>query len=480
MDVSSSSVLRTLTNTPDREDREEGVEVEGPSFAEFLGGQDHTQWFGDVIAQQQATAQNAPERAANEPEEPLTSVERAVTRERDRVAVERVERGVEEPEQEVRVEEQVEREVADSAPKEEKLETGEVKDRIEDEVEVVAEVVDTEFEAAELEVEAQIAGMMAVTAQTDVVKTSRFVVENGHMATQLDADGGDEGKKAQLFARAATATDFADESPSETQASVTPTAKADPKAPLSVELPTRFAQFESTESDGQTNKTTDKSGSAHHTKAAQSVDPEGEWMQMLQRNLPTDQVASRTLTVQTSDTVQLSSNRVQAIAGPALRVGAVERPPPTAATQRATPLHRAQLPEGVDEMTLLRQISDGLKIRPGQNQTAEIRLRPADLGRVLIQLQMSGDEARVVVTTENAAVGDLLAGGLDQLRRDIVAQGVHVTHMEVRQETGEDSRGNGQEQLVDDESEELEGRSRGNERTTTGRRHTLGRISVQA
>jgi len=184
--------------------------------------------------------------------------------------------------------------------------------------------------------------------------------------------------------------------------------------------------------------------------------------------------------MRTGDTVQLGSNRVSAIAGPGLRVQAASRPTPTAATQQSAPLHRPQLPEGVDEMTLMRQISDGLKIRPGQDQTAEIRLRPADLGRVLIQLKMNGDEAKVVVTTENAAVGDALSNGLDQLRRDIMAQGVQVTQLEVRQEGGETPDQQDQEQFLDDDGEEREGRQSGDDGHSPHKRKAKGRINVQA
>ena len=77
-----------------------------------------------------------------------------------------------------------------------------------------------------------------------------------------------------------------------------------------------------------------------------------------------------------------------------------------------------QLPDGVDELSILRQISNGLKLKSGRLQRAQIRLNPEELGTVDIKMQMKGDSVRVSVTTEHPGVVDVLSSGLDQLKRN--------------------------------------------------------------
>ena len=81
---------------------------------------------------------------------------------------------------------------------------------------------------------------------------------------------------------------------------------------------------------------------------------------------------------------------------PSIQLKNVSRPAPTAGSQPTG----YTLPEGVDEMAILRQISDGLKLRPGQNQTATIQLNPAELGQVQVKVQVEGATARIMVNTE--------------------------------------------------------------------------------
>ncbi len=142
------------------------------------------------------------------------------------------------------------------------------------------------------------------------------------------------------------------------------------------------------------------------------------------------------------------------------------------------------LPEGVDESSIMRQISDALRLRngrAGRAQTAEIALHPAELGRVRIKIRMEGGSARVLVSAEHAAVGDLLAAGLEQLRRDLMAQGVHVAHLEVRSGLADEGGGRG-ETPEQDEAEELDAAPEAKPGATPepGARRPRSRIDVEA
>lgn len=91
-----------------------------------------------------------------------------------------------------------------------------------------------------------------------------------------------------------------------------------------------------------------------------------------------------------------------------------------------------ELPEDVDKLSVVRQVSDELKLRFGRNQTVEVNLNPAELGRVRIQLQMQSDQTvNVRVSAEHSMIADLLNMNLNDLRRDLLAQGVQVNEIEV-------------------------------------------------
>jgi len=91
-----------------------------------------------------------------------------------------------------------------------------------------------------------------------------------------------------------------------------------------------------------------------------------------------------------------------------------------------------RLPAGVDETSVMRQITDGLRLKNlGRKQTAEIRLDPPELGKVTVKVQMEAGVARISIGAEHAAVADLLGQSLDQLRQEMMAQGVHVESFEV-------------------------------------------------
>ena len=135
-----------------------------------------------------------------------------------------------------------------------------------------------------------------------------------------------------------------------------------------------------------------------------------------------------------------------------------------------------QLPEDVDEMAVVRQLSDELKLRFGKNQTVEVNLNPAELGRVKIQIQMQSENSvNLRVSTEHAVVADLLNMGLSQLKKDLLAQGMQINQVEVNadghnQQEGDHQQGQGNS---DESAEEYES----DERTET---QTSRTFSVQA
>lgn len=140
------------------------------------------------------------------------------------------------------------------------------------------------------------------------------------------------------------------------------------------------------------------------------------------------------------------------------------------------PTHAAELPDDVDNLSLIRQVSDEMKLRFGTNQNVEINLNPAELGRVRIQMQMQGDNTvNLKVSAEHAVVADLLNLNLNQLRRDLLAQGVQVNEVEVNA----DAHGQGNEQHSDSDDSSDEQRSGDHD---TNQNDDFGRrqFSVQA
>lgn len=141
---------------------------------------------------------------------------------------------------------------------------------------------------------------------------------------------------------------------------------------------------------------------------------------------------------------------------------------------------RGALPPGVDESSVLRQISDALRLGDAKNRTAEIALHPAELGRIKVRIAMEAGAARIIVGAEHAAVADLLSQNLDQLRRDLMAHGVQVSHLEVQSDDA-GQHGERREQRPDDDGEAIEGPE---PRPTAPRRRAAarprGRIDLKA
>ena len=135
-----------------------------------------------------------------------------------------------------------------------------------------------------------------------------------------------------------------------------------------------------------------------------------------------------------------------------------------------------ELPEDVDKLAVVRQISDELKLKFGSNQKIEVNLNPAELGRVRIQLQMQSDQTvNVRVSAEHSMIADLLNLNLNDLRRDLLAQGVQVNQIEVDADAHGQSGYEGQEQ--EQASEE---KSSNQDDGQIGEEKSPGRLSVQA
>ncbi len=142
-----------------------------------------------------------------------------------------------------------------------------------------------------------------------------------------------------------------------------------------------------------------------------------------------------------------------------------------------------RLPAGVDESSIMRQITDGMKLRLGKKQTAEIQLHPAELGRVSVKLQMEAGIARIFIGAEHAAVADLLSSHLDQLRQELSAQGVQVEHFEVSYHGDDAGDGEGEEGDAQSDPGATPNKDTGgapNKDAGVSRRRHDGRISVTA
>lgn len=148
-----------------------------------------------------------------------------------------------------------------------------------------------------------------------------------------------------------------------------------------------------------------------------------------------------------ADTVQLSAKgrTIGNLVGSNTNVKAGLRQetkePALARTQ--TPSREVEMPEDVDKLSVLSQISDGLKLKFGGDQTLEVNLNPAELGRVRLQLEMQGDKTvNIKVSAEHAVIADLLNLNLNDLKKELLAQGVQVNNIEV----DVDAHGQGSEQ----------------------------------
>jgi hypothetical protein len=73
--------------------------------------------------------------------------------------------------------------------------------------------------------------------------------------------------------------------------------------------------------------------------------------------------------------------------------------------------------------------------------SARLRLHPPELGRVLVDVRMEGDELRIDVRTETAEAKDLLHDRAARLRAALEQQGIHVGRLEVTGNLDEQAAG---------------------------------------
>ena len=92
-------------------------------------------------------------------------------------------------------------------------------------------------------------------------------------------------------------------------------------------------------------------------------------------------------------------------------------------------------------------------------------------------MQMKDGAVRVLVNTESVAVGEIVSSGLEQLRKDMLAQGVQVEEFEVRSELTQD---HGQQNRGGESNDGEQHDEPTKEGQTFRRRNHRGRISVEA
>lgn len=173
-------------------------------------------------------------------------------------------------------------------------------------------------------------------------------------------------------------------------------------------------------------------------------------------NLMTGSSMSAGVEKMTADTVKLSAKGrtvgtlMGGLSGTAKKTETASRELNSVRTR--TPVLPEHELDDVDKLSVISQISDGLKLKFGGDQTLEVNLNPAELGRVRLQLEMQGDKTvNIKVSAEHAVIADLLNLNLNDLRKDLLAQGVQINQIEV----DVDAHGQGFEQQ-DQQSEEPE------------------------
>jgi len=70
----------------------------------------------------------------------------------------------------------------------------------------------------------------------------------------------------------------------------------------------------------------------------------------------------------------------------------------------------------------------------GNNQSAQLRVHPAELGRIDIQVNVENDKASVVFNTQHSSVKDAIELAVPRLREMLAEQGVDLVDVDVSQE----------------------------------------------
>lgn len=92
----------------------------------------------------------------------------------------------------------------------------------------------------------------------------------------------------------------------------------------------------------------------------------------------------------------------------------------------------SQLPESADQSNIA-QVARGLQNAFKQGGgSVTLRLTPAELGSIKVQLAVQDGVVQAKFTAESQAAGDLLTHQMDQLRQALQKQGLHVDRLEVQ------------------------------------------------
>lgn len=103
------------------------------------------------------------------------------------------------------------------------------------------------------------------------------------------------------------------------------------------------------------------------------------------------------------------------------------------------------LPSGIDvpHSQIIDQVAGHLTMnRKLESGTIALRLHPAELGELRMEIKVEQDNIKAHITTQNPQVQDLLDRNLPRLRQALEQQGMNLAHMQVSLTT--DDGGNGQ------------------------------------
>lgn len=76
---------------------------------------------------------------------------------------------------------------------------------------------------------------------------------------------------------------------------------------------------------------------------------------------------------------------------------------------------------------ILRQVAQGFRSQKNGTQSVQIRLHPEELGAVRLKVEVQGQEVRLFYSAESAAVSDLIAQNLDELKAMLLDQDYTLT-----------------------------------------------------
>jgi len=162
---------------------------------------------------------------------------------------------------------------------------------------------------------------------------------------------------------------------------------------------------------------------------------------------------------------------------------AITSPAPTAATSVA-PLSDIGLSSSTSGVTQLsvdvpvqdarwqKAFSQRVVWSVGNNQSAQLRIHPAELGRIDIQVNVENDKASVVFNTQHGTVKDAIESAVPRLRDMLAEQGVDLVDVDVshddinHQQAGADANAEEQAELSAEKQAALAAEELANQTTT--------------